>query len=84
MREVREEGRTMTSGVEVEELRREEWRGNKGKQKVVKKTGTGRQVRGTWCVVAEKMATGNTTVQSAEGTMWGEERRGIRWRGNCL
>lgn len=84
MREVREEGRMMTSGVEVEELRREQWRGNKGKQKVVKKTGTGRQVRGTWCVVAEKMATGNTTVQSAERTMWGEERRGIRWRGNCI
>lgn len=37
MREVREEGRMMTSGVEVEELRREEWRGNKGKQKVIKK-----------------------------------------------
>lgn len=41
MREVREEGRMMTSGVEVEELRREEWRGNKGKQKVVKKLGLG-------------------------------------------
>lgn len=37
MREVREEGRMMTSGVEVEELRQEEWRGAVGKQKVVKK-----------------------------------------------
>lgn len=76
MREVREEGRMMTSGVEVEELRQEEWRGAVGKQKVVKKKWrTGRQVRGTWCVVVEKMATGNTTVQSAEGTMWGKEER---------
>lgn len=32
-------------------------------------------MRGTWCVVVEKMATGNTTVQSAEGTMWGKEER---------
>lgn len=66
---------------------RTEARGMERKQRQTKsnkKTGTGRQVRGTWCVVAEKMATGNTTVQSAEGTMWGEERRGIRWRGNCL